>query len=151
MTCDRLIGFSVYSIQLYIIKIDNVTCDRLIGFSGYSIQLYIIKIDSDLWLVNGFLCVLYTTVYDKDWQWLVTGQYVSLVYYIVPQHNWSAWYSLILMKVTSNTHSYNYFLSSFYYLYWPRVTFYKFSRLDEIGHVIYDGLLTVMLCLLQRP
>ena len=101
--------------------------------------------------VHGFHTVLYITAYTKDWQWLVTGQYVSLVYYIVPQQNWSAWYNLILMKVTSNTHSYNYFLSSFYYLYWPRVTFYKFSRLDEIGHVIYDGLLTVMLCLLQRP
>jgi hypothetical protein len=47
------------------------------GFSVYYIQLYVIKIDSDLWPVNGFLSVLYTTVYDKDGQWLVTGQWVS--------------------------------------------------------------------------
>jgi hypothetical protein len=78
--CPSLLYTIVYRTQrkpLTSHKSLSVTCDRSMGFSVHYMQLYVIKIYSDLWPVNGFLCVLYTAIYNKDWQWLVTGQLVS--------------------------------------------------------------------------
>ena len=45
-----------------------MTCGRSMVFSVYSIQHYVIKVVSDLWQVDGFLCVLDTTLCDKGCQ-----------------------------------------------------------------------------------
>ena len=42
-----------------------MACGRSMVFSVYSIQHYVIKVVSDLWQVDGFLCVLDTTLCDK--------------------------------------------------------------------------------------
>jgi hypothetical protein len=48
-------------------------------------QTWSYNVVCDLWQVCGFLCVLYTTLYDQVCQWLVAGLWFSLctLYYII--------------------------------------------------------------------
>jgi hypothetical protein len=64
VTCGRSVVFSVYSIQHYMNKFLSDLW-QVVVFSVYSMLYYVIKFVSDLWQVCGFLCVLYTTLYDQ--------------------------------------------------------------------------------------